>query len=56
MSKDRALPKTDKGAVDAVIMMGEGVDESAQPKPYADGEEAVHGSCPTRLRMMLRTG
>ena len=48
MVEDRALPETDERAVDPMIVVGDVVDESAQPEPKADGDDVVHLSCPER--------
>ena len=33
MAEDGALPETDEGAVDSMVVVGDGVDESAEPEP-----------------------
>ena len=49
MTQDGTFPETNERAVDAMIMMGNSVDECAQPETYANGDEVVHWSCPTVL-------
>ena len=48
MAEDGALPETDEGAVDPMVVVGDGVDESAESEPKANCDEVVHGSCPER--------
>ena len=55
MTKDGALPQTDEGAVDSMIVVCDDVDECAQPESYADGEDVVHWSWASSLRAVRGT-